>query len=461
MSSGGRAARRRALAGALGILGSRWAGPALANGRFPAAGQIAVHPSDPSRLVVRATYGLLVTRDAGENWDWICEEGVGYGGVEDPALAITGDGTLLAGVFEGLSVAPGEACDFSFVGGELADRYFIDVSVDRADPARAIALSSNGLTTNQFVVKLWESPDGGHSWDQAGVDLPTGFLGFNVDSAPSAPDRVYSSGSLGAPDYTPTLARSRDRGLSWQTRPIVAGGVDGVAYLSAVDPLDPDVVYVRLDGEPADSLVVSRNAGETWEVAFEAQGNLLGFALSPDGETVTVGGDTDGVWTAPASTLAFEKVSEVGAECLTWAEAGLYACAREFRDGFTVGLSTDEGRTFSPLMHLPCVRGPLACAPETSVGKVCRAAWPPVQQLIDQPSCYAGSSVTGASSTGGDTRPGQPSEDGCACRAAPGGAAGPRLPLEAVALLLVLRWASARRRVRRAPPGAPLNRRAR
>ena len=54
--------------------------PALANGRFPAAGQIAVDPSDPSHLVVRTTYGLTVTNDHGAHWSWVCEAAVGYSG---------------------------------------------------------------------------------------------------------------------------------------------------------------------------------------------------------------------------------------------------------------------------------------------------------------------------------------------------------------------------------------------
>src|ERR1700722_9772949 len=87
--------------------------PALANGRFPAASQLVAHPRDPARMVLRTTYGLLVTRDNGTSWDWICERAVGYGGVEDPALAITGGGTLLAGIFEGLVSSSDEGCTWS------------------------------------------------------------------------------------------------------------------------------------------------------------------------------------------------------------------------------------------------------------------------------------------------------------------------------------------------------------
>ena len=76
----------------------------LANGRYPSAQQLIEDPRSPEHLIVRATYGLLVTRDAGKRWSLICEQAVGYGGNEDPALGLLGDGTLLAGLFGGLAL---------------------------------------------------------------------------------------------------------------------------------------------------------------------------------------------------------------------------------------------------------------------------------------------------------------------------------------------------------------------
>jgi hypothetical protein len=42
---------------------------AQANGRFPSAGHVEVDPADPAHIVLRATYGLVVTRDGGSRWD--------------------------------------------------------------------------------------------------------------------------------------------------------------------------------------------------------------------------------------------------------------------------------------------------------------------------------------------------------------------------------------------------------
>src|SRR5690242_6007758 len=78
---------------------------ASANGRFPAAGQIAQGPASSDTILVRATYGLVLTRNGGQEWSWICEDAVGFGSAEDPMLAFAADGSILAGTFEGLSVS--------------------------------------------------------------------------------------------------------------------------------------------------------------------------------------------------------------------------------------------------------------------------------------------------------------------------------------------------------------------
>src|SRR2546428_3919761 len=93
---------------ALAVLAAQ--APALANGRYPAAGQIIVDPSDPTSIVVRATYGILTTRDGGQRWSWICEASVGYGGSEDPMMGITKDSSMLARTFEGLSATHDPSC---------------------------------------------------------------------------------------------------------------------------------------------------------------------------------------------------------------------------------------------------------------------------------------------------------------------------------------------------------------
>ena len=51
------------------------------------------------------------------------------------------------------------------------------------------------------------------------------------------------------------------------------------------------------------------------------------------------------------------------------------ACSNE-RSGFVAGASSDDGRTFTPILRLAGLRGPLACAPGTSTADECNKGWP-------------------------------------------------------------------------------------
>ena len=433
--------------------------PVLANGRFPASGQIAVDPSDPAHLVVRSTYGINVSHDAGAHWSWICEGAVGYGGTEDPMMAVTADGTLIAGIFEGLSVSHDHGCQWDFAQGGLQGRYVIDVAAERLEPKNAVLLISNSIGGSMFLTEMWETKDNAATWTVAGVDMPADFLGLTLDAAPSLPSRVYVSGRYGKPDYVGAIERSNDRGKTWEKLLIPGSNSVALPYIGGIDPQNPDVVYVRLDADKNDRLVVTKDGGTTWSEVFTSSENLLGFAISPDGATIALGGDKDGIWTAPASTLAFTKVSTVGARCLTWTTAGLYACANEFTDGFTVGLSTNEGKTFTPVMHLQRNCGPLACGAATSTGKICPAQWGATQLAIGGATCEASGTSTGSSagsstgastgSSGGTTSSssGGSSDGGCAI-GAPARAAGAVIPG-----LVLAGAALARSRRRRAKRG--------
>jgi hypothetical protein len=56
-------------------------GSAAANGRFPKAQQIVTAPGSGGKTIfLRATFGVLVSRDAGATWSWICEQAIGFSG---------------------------------------------------------------------------------------------------------------------------------------------------------------------------------------------------------------------------------------------------------------------------------------------------------------------------------------------------------------------------------------------
>jgi hypothetical protein len=410
----------RHLAGVVIALAPSWVGEARANGKFPAADQLLQNPGDPSHLVLRTTFGVVMSRNAGADWDVLCEAGVGYQDYE-PGVAVTSEGTLLAGLFDGVSVAPGDNCGWSItLAGNVQD-----VSVSRAEPGVSVAITTDATTTRVF-----ESSDEGATFTQMGVDLPASFIGVTVDIAPSDPNRIYVSGLQVAdgPDQG-MIARSLDRGQSWELLPIPASDEQSVPYIGAMHPSDPGTLYVRLFTAPG-RLLRSTDGGDTWLEATHGirLGVIRGLALSADGETIFAGSEYDGLWRGPARTLQLEKVSSLAIRCLTQGSDGLYACVNEelYGDGFLVGRSGDDGETFDPLLSIACVRGVLECPSDSSVGLVCPGQWPQLASQLETDQCNAAPAGAGGGGAGGGTSAGgaggqpqvsPPGDESCACSA--------------------------------------------
>jgi hypothetical protein len=365
-----------ALAGALLAFPST----GLANGRFPAANQIVFHPSDPDRMLIRVTFGALLSQDGGKTASWLCEPLVGYGGVQDPAVAITSDGTLLFAAFEGLARSHDQGCSFSFVP-ESEKEFVVDVAVDKQNPSSAVAITSSGQGDLTFRVQVLETQDSGKNWAFVGAPIDPSILAETIDPAPSRPQRLYVSGFSssivdGKQLRQGALVVSDDRAQSWIRRDIDLAG-DQSVFIAAVDPVNPDRVYLRTRGPEQDRLLLTTDAGQTFSTVASLPGAMLGFALSPDGTRVAIGGPVSGVWIADTSSFQFSKVSAVEAQCLAWNDRGLHVCASAFLDGFAVGISQDEGKSWAPF--LPAYQGltgPLeGCSTTPPPTTLCAQEW--------------------------------------------------------------------------------------
>lgn len=376
------------------------AAPARANGRYPEAGQIVTSPDDPAHVLVRATFGMLDSRDDGGTWGWVCEGAVGFQGVEDPPVAIAAGDRVLAGLSNGLVTSADRGCTWERAAGALGTQRVLDVAVQAADPAHAVAVSVSYVPSRAFLV--WTSDDGGATWAKTPAPLPADVTYVaTIDVAATDAKRLWASGSAGSP-VDGVLLRSDDGGASWTT--IALGTGSDIPYVAGVDPTDPDRAWLRVDGA-SDSLLRTDDAGATFTSVLEYPGALLGFAVSPDGAQIAVsgpapmGGAPLGVQVSPATGVpAFTQRSALGARCLAWTAGALWACADEKADGLTVGRSADEGATFAAALHLANL-SPLACPAATPVATECAAAWPVV---AGQLGIDAGAPLADAGDAGGN-----------------------------------------------------------
>jgi hypothetical protein len=356
---------------------------ASANGRFPAADQLVFRPEQPSSLALRTTFGLLFSEDAGESWDWVCESAIGYSGTQDPMLGVMADGVLIAALNEGIARSSGSACAWSFAEGDALGSQVIDVSVKKSDPRTAVALAWDPASDSggaAYRGRLLVTEDNGEHFEQLPAALDPSVLMLTVDLAPSDEQRVYLSGTRSTDDgRTGLLLVSRDGGASFSEREVPFDErLDQGLYIAAVDPSDADTLYLRTSSAGAGRLIVSRDGGKTFTTPFVGS-PVRGFALSPDGQHVYFGGTT-GIYAGSRDDLVFEQRSSVRCLCLAATEDTLYACSDDY-SGFSVGASRDGGFSFEPKLHLKSVRGPLACAEDTSAGS-CAAEWPSIRTLL-------------------------------------------------------------------------------
>ena len=437
---------RKRLASRVFVTISLLSAPSLANGRFPAADQLVVDPGDPTHLLLRTTFGLLESHDAGLSWSWICEAAVGYTG--DPAITVLGGGNVLAGYFDFVSVSHSAGCGWNATKLDARFRYAFDVTLDVADASRAWVLAGSVEGALQVGLSL---VDASGAIGEV-LEVGAGFVPVTVEVAPSNADRIYVSGLV--ENTGAVVLRSNDRGRTWQ-RFAVAGSPGLPLFISAVDPVDPDRLYARIDGggaavaqaatndAPSDQLLVSSDGGETWRTVFALDADLLGFALSADGGRLAVGAPGRGVYVASTSDFEFRLTAPVSVlRCLRWIEGSLWACGQENLDGWTLARSTDEGASFAAVWHQQDLR-PLECSASGASG-ACRLEWPTVARSIQaDPSLAAPSASAGSSDA--ESAPNENASTAAAGCALP--AAAPSRSC-ATALAAALGWL-ARRRHRR------------
>jgi hypothetical protein len=371
--------------------------PASANGRFPASNQIVFSPKDPNVVLARTTFALLPSSDDGATWSYLCEAALGLPATsyEDPELAFTASGALVAGLFSptvGLDVSSDVGCSWRCVQGAL-DRQQIADTVVRPDAQHHVLALTGTAGDGGYYAQVFESADDGATWAPLGVPLDPAVIVTTIDVAANDPLRIYVSGTrLYGAARTASLFVSTDGAATWNERPIPQflgnrpGGETSV-YIGAVDPTDANRVYLRsnasVDGGES-RLYVTTDAGQSFQIAKDFQvegaglalvGELLGFALSPDGSKVYVGTKESGLWRAARSDLAFTQINaNVGVQCLVTRQAAsgpeLWACGNEYKGppgnpgNFIVGRSTDDGVTFeTKLPTLTTLKGMAQCGP--------------------------------------------------------------------------------------------------
>ncbi|HVN44024.1 MAG TPA: hypothetical protein VMT66_02140 [Steroidobacteraceae bacterium] len=290
-------------------------------------GAIAVAPSDPQVIYVASGEGLLrpdlsvgngiyASRDGGQTWTHL---GLAQGQQIAELAVDPRDSARLFAAVMGHPFGPSSERGIyrSLDAGASWQRVLFKdentggsaVALDPSNPAVVYA----GLwqarlgpweDKNEFNGAgggLYKSTDGGTTWKQLTVGLPSNLAQVNIAVAPSAPQRLYLSiATSDSSEYSSAAGlgvfRSDDAGESWaritnDPRPALRIGGGDLAVLR-VDPTNADVLYSA-------SIVTmkSSDGGRSWQPLRGAPG----------------GDDYQNLWISPRDPRTIALVSDQGA----------------------------------------------------------------------------------------------------------------------------------------------------
>lgn len=372
-----RASARRSAAALLATL-LVGAMPASANGRFPTAQDVVIGPGPRSDVIVlRTTFGLVVSRDAGATFHWMCEAQIYRplppSGDVDPSIAIAADGSVVFGFTRGIHLSQ-DGCQIAS-DAAARDHYIADLTTDAAGE-HVFAIESDFGMSNHVL----RADSGSLRFERLGVGV-AGVTFTNLDVAASLPGRLYASG-FDAITRTPRFFRSDDDGTTLVPLAPDFGSAED-AWLSGVDPTNPDVIYVRsFIGTASTALLRSDDGGAHFTRVATTRGMMLGFALSDDGRTVWIGSHEEGLLRSDDRGRSFAPVSELPTLCLRQHAGVLWACTDWTRRPFALGRSRDGGRTFEPVVRWESIDGAFRCDSSLMGPTVCGWQWPGIQDQI-------------------------------------------------------------------------------
>jgi photosystem II stability/assembly factor-like uncharacterized protein len=389
------------------------AGPARANGRYPQTVKVTFRPGDPAEILVPVTFGFVVSLDDGATWRWTCEGNVGYSGIFDPIYAIDTDGAIWVTTTRGLRVSHDGGCNFTTIGDPIGDQWVGDVHI-ATDRTIWVVTSNDGLPNDVFV-----SHDHGATFVSAGL-FDTTYYYKSVRTAPSDPSRVYVSGyRLADPAPLPLLLRRDADDQPWTELPFSYNDESQLLLLE-VSPVDPDVVFMRINGEDHDELLRSADGGMSWDPKLNFAGdgaNLVAFtSRSADGLEWLAGTVRYGV--KLSSDGGLEWTDAVAASLPRMACAGrrpadgkLFACGTNWDpDYMALGTTDDGGNTWHRVFRFSQMNDQLDCPADSGHATECGPLWPGIMEQFQVGVADAGPDATVEHLDAGD----QPAHDhGC------------------------------------------------
>jgi hypothetical protein len=396
---------------------------ARANGAFPDSLGLLLPRDRSHQILLTTNFGILRSDDDGEHWEWVCEEAIGYGGFLYQIGAPPAD-RLFAVTSDGLRVSDDTGCSWRSAGGVVSAS---DVYPDFTDQERVLAIGQAlDPAVNRTAGAVYASKDGGDHFESI-LGATFGKHLASLEIARSDPQVLYvASATYDAGQWRPALARSLDAGESWQSHELFdrTGGV--VPYILAIDPGDPNRLYLRLKGlMSSDQFAIYDAAADTLTGMLPLNSAMSAFLLRSDGALI-IGAMTGGAWITTDQGVSFSRWADtLHLRALAERDGRIYAGTNHLQDGFALAVSDDAGASWQPLLRFEQIAGPMQCG---EVPEICAEPWqtlqatlanPPLPELgpdAGVPEAGVGGAGGGGAAGGAGGGPGSRSNGGCSVR---------------------------------------------
>ena len=356
---------RRAAAALAVVASLAGAGAARADGAFPDSLSVLLPADRPHRIALATNFGLVSSNDDGATWTWICE------GALTNCSNLYSEGAppsnrLFALSADSLVYSDDDACEWTVASGAVAGGGVVDAFPLAEDAARVLAVvSPNGVGT-QTTYTVVASSDGGTTFGQVIYTAASGDLVTGVEASRTDPKTIYLT-LASSKGFAPLIAVTSDGGATWRIVDLSGQLGQSGLRLIGIDRANATRVFLRVSETEDEALGVFDATTDTLVLPLKYPGGLMtAFVQTVEGPLVAAGRvpggpalhrslDGGATWQAVGGAPNLRALAE--------RDGKIYGAADNTADGYALGVSSDLGVTFTPLMKFadvgsiaPCVR---------------------------------------------------------------------------------------------------------
>lgn len=368
-------------------------------------------------MVLSSNFGLLVSTD-GTNFHWICEA---VTGTNASLYQVGPDGTAYAVSSDGLKRGGDGYCAWDHAGGSLADAAVADVFPDPSNASHVLALARPINPDNSFgPLGLYESNDGARTFGAPLFTAQTNEDLTGVEVARTDRNILYVTLVQVGSTLHPYVVRSTDGGANWERIDAQPTLGNKRIRLAAVDPVNPQRLYLRVtdvaNSSDPDTLAISDDGGASFRIPTRPDGSPLALIFpmtaflrrADGGLLIGIGYSVSTpVFISTDDGRTFSPVTRAPhVRGLAERDGVIYAATNDQQDGFALAISTDGGLTWQPKLGFDQICGPLQCG---GIPDTCASTWDYVRLTVGVPM----DACKEAADAGTGNPP--PTKKGCGC----------------------------------------------